>query len=236
MTDDQVAAAQEVFLNAEVYTANVNGTAQPVIVSLGNACDEALKQTSYASPEDLDSLLAPCTAGVAWINCQASDTNLCPASPADIQNWQTRYTEVYDVLLALNAQLDFDMVTTGPAGLQSTQAAAQSVALADLQEALAAAQPPVDFTISATCAQPQIGLDPCDGVDLAEYLFSYPTVPDYGLQGTNIVNTLMALNASSKLSGSDTITLLQNLANDSHIELGTKLYIEQIQYNSGLID
>jgi V8-like Glu-specific endopeptidase len=234
VTDDQVAAAQEVFLNSEVYTADVNGATQPVIASLGIACDEALQQTVYASPEDLDNILSPCSAGLSWINCQGGDPDLCPSTPTDVQAWQSRYSQVFDELQVLNAQLDLDMVTTGPAGLQSTQAAAQSVALRDLQQALSAAQPPLDFTIAATCAQN--GLDPCEGTDLVDYLRSYPSVPDYGLQGTNIVQTAMYLYSSSKISGTETLTLLQTLASDGHIELGTKLYIEQIQYASGVID
>jgi S1-C subfamily serine protease len=234
MTDDQVAAAQEVFLNSQVYTANVGGTSKPVIASLEIACEAALTQTSYSSPEDLDNILAPCTAGISWINCQSSDTSLCPSSATDTQQWSTLYSQVFNELQALNQQLDLDMVTSGPAGLQTTGALAQSVARQDLSQALAAAQPPLDFTIAAYCAQ--YGVNSYNGQTIVSYLRSYAAVPDYGLQGTNIVLTAIALNKANTISGTETIALLQNLSADDHIELGTKLYIEQILFNSNVID
>jgi hypothetical protein len=233
MTDDQVGTNEEVFLNSQVESANVGGTSKPVITSLGVACDDALTQTVYSSPEDLASILSPCSAGIAWINCQSS-TGVCPSSSADTQAWLTRYGQVFAALQSLNGQLDLDMVTAGPAGLQSTPALAQSVAQQGLSQALASAQPPLDFTIAAYCAQ--YGLDSYNGTDIVNYLLSYASVPDYGIQGSNIVQTLMALYNANRVSNTQALSLLQQLAADVHIELGTKLYIEQILFASGVID
>lgn len=233
MTDEQVASNEEVYLNSQVVSANVGGTSKPVITSLGIACDEALQQTAFSSPEDLDSILSPCSSGISWINCQSS-SGVCPSSSADTQAWLTRYSQVFAALQSLNSQLDLDMVTAGPAGLQTTSALAHSVAQQGLSQALASAQPPLDFTIAAYCAQ--YGVDSYNGTDIVNYLLSYASIPDYGIQGSNIVQTLMALYNANRVSSTQAIALLQQLAADDHIELGTKLYIEQIFFASGVID
>ena len=236
MTDDEVAAAEEVFLNSQVTSATVGGASQPVITSLGIACDEALARTSYDSPEALASILSPCLAGVSWINCQSGSGGSCPSNATDAQAWLTRYTQVYSELQALNGQLDLDMVTAGPAGLQTSQSSAETVATQGLTQALAAAQPPLDFTIAAYCAT--YGVFSYNGKNIADFVTSYSSVPDYGIQGTNIVVAAMYLNAATpqQLSQQAVIDLLSRLAADPNIELGTKLYIEKIQFDSKLID
>jgi hypothetical protein len=200
---------------------------------LGVACDEALQQTGFSSPDALDANMAPCMAALSWIDCQSSDATLCPG-PTDSQLWLTRYAKVFSAYQSLNGQLQLDLVTVGPAKLQATQSAAQTVASQGLSQALSQAQPPLDFTIASYCAN--YGLASYNGTSIVDYVQSYARVPGYGIQGTSILVTLLALYEANAISQADTIALMQTMAGDDQVELGTKLYVEQLLFQSGVID
>ena len=80
-TDADVAALQALFYNSRSKTALVGGASQSVVTSLGNECDAALMQTTFASPDDLSAALAPCTDALQWIECRsdvATPFAVCP--------------------------------------------------------------------------------------------------------------------------------------------------------------
>jgi hypothetical protein len=100
-----------------------------------------------------------------------------------------------------------------------------------MSQALASANTLLDFTVATYLAAFQV--DSYQGTNILSYVQNYKNVPDYALQGSNIANAALWLNNSGELSGSDTNAILKALASDPNVDLGAKLYIEQVQYQSG---
>ncbi len=231
-TDDVVVSHDLVYLNAHTPNANVNGTPKPVITSLGEACDAGLARTDYESPDDLSAALAPCTDALQWINCASPATDGSSVCPDDAAAWVQRYQAVYDHWIALNGDLELEMLTFGMAALMPTNG--QATATQNLQAALAAANPPFDFNIAFYLAT--FNVPSYAGVTTLDFLNAYKTFPDYALSGTQIVQTALSLYQNQELGSTAALNLLQTLAADPTIDIGTKLYIEDVQYQSSALN
>jgi hypothetical protein len=234
-TDDEVVQHDAVYLNARVANAMVNGVPSPVLSSLGAACDAGQARQDYASPEDLASALAPCTRAEFWIECRADAAaggfGVCPQ---DTGAWALRYQGVYDRWRALNGELTLDMVSFAPAALTSSRAAGLQTGAGQLTAALQAATAPLDFTISSYLAAFDVGA--YSGTQILDFLHAYASRPGYALSATDIAATALWLNHDGVLSGPDTDTFLKALAADGTVDIGTKLYIENVLYESGALD
>jgi hypothetical protein len=234
-TDADVVYNQLVYLAARVQNANVGGAAKPVLTSLGAACDQGLAVNDYASPEDLESGLQPCLDAEAWIECRTDSMTafgVCPDA-TDAAAWLQRYQAVFDTWVAFNGQLELDETSFAPAALSSSMAAGQTAGAQRLSQALASTKPALDFHVAPNLAA--FAIATYQGTSVVDFTRGYASVPDYAFWGESIVETVLFLNHADELSGSDTGTLLTTLAADPTIDLGTKLYIEQVQYNSGAL-
>ena len=234
-TDDAVAQNQAIYLNAHVQTAPVNGAAKPVIDSLGAMCDTGLARQDYASPEDLAGALAPCSSAELWIECRSdAQPGGFAVCPGDSATWQGRFQAVYDHWRALNGELVLGMVSFAPAALTASRAQGVAAGSQSLTSALAAANAPLDLSIAAYLAA--FDVDSYGNTRIIDYVKAYAKVPAYALSGTDIASAALWLNFDAKLSGSDTTSFLKALAADDQIDLGTKLYIEEVLYLSGALD
>ena len=74
------------------------------------------------------------------------------------------------------------------------------------------------------------------GMSALDYVRNYSTVPHYELSLNWIVSAELWLNSDHLISGDDTIAFLKRVAADPKIDLSQKLYIEEVQYNSSLLD
>jgi hypothetical protein len=234
-TDDDVAKHQVLYLNARAPNATVNATSRPVLTSLGVACDGALSRQNYLSPDDLERGLAPCTQAELWIECRA-DTKpggfgVCPD---DADGWLQRYQGVYDRWRALNGHLSLDMVSFGPAALTASESQGVSTGGLKLVAALSAADAPLDFTVAAYLAA--FNIDAYAATAIADFVHGYGKVPGYALQATDIASAALWLNHNDKLTGPDAISFLKSLIGDDRVDVGSKLYIEDVLYRSGALE
>jgi V8-like Glu-specific endopeptidase len=235
VTDDEVAQNQAVYLNARVQTAMVNGTAKPVLSSLGAQCDLGLARQDYASPDDLSNALAPCSQAELWIECRGDAApggfGVCPPDP-DV--WLQRYQDVYDHWRKLNGQLALDMVSFGPAALASSQAQGMGTGAQKLAAALSAANAPLDFLGANYLAA--FNVDSYAGTRIVDFVRAYAKWTGYALSATEIASTALWLNHNGQLSGDGTRSFLETLAADDQVDVGTKLFIEDVLYRSGALD
>lgn len=233
-SDDGVVQHDLVYLNAQAPNANVDGVSKPVLTSLGAACDAALAVQDYASVDDLAAGLMPCTDAELWIQCNSFPTQpsyaVCPPDPSD---WSTRYQSIFNRYLALNGLLSLNEVSFAPAALATTNTAAISQGASTLQQALLVAQAPIDFNVSNYLAA--FGVTSYAGQNLVDYVQNYASVPDYPLQATSIASTALWLLSDGAMDRSTVLSLLQTLASDPSVDVGTKLYIEDIQYQAGVL-
>ena len=243
---DDVVEHQIVYLNAHVSTAaliqeppaNPAAPAEHDLLSLlGTACDKGLARTDYDSPEDLSAATEPCYDALNWIECStdapADGYHTCPSGDAK-SAWAARFQSTFDHFRALNGQLALDILTYGPAALETSTAAGQTAAHDKLQQALSAANPPLDFTLSAYLAI--YGIDNYGGTSLVDFVRNYSNVAHYELAIGDIALTAVWLNRGGLLNSNDTKALLARLESDDKADLGEKLYIEEIRYNSGILD
>jgi hypothetical protein len=233
LTEADVVADERVFLNGRVPTANVGGTSEPVVTALGNACDQALAQTAYASVGELSAGLQPCLAATLWIDCQSDampSFSVCPANPAD---WVARYRSVFERWQMLDGAVDWAMMTTAPAALALTSADGLEGAVKNAQQILASLKPALDFEVAAYLAI--LNIDSYAGTTIVDFVRGYNNVTGYWLSGSTIVVTVLALNQWGRLADSETQSLLGSLAADDRIDIGAKLYIEQVLYDSKVL-
>ncbi len=233
-TDADVATHQALYLSSRTKEVMVNGVMQEVLTSLGNQCDAALMQTVFASPTDLANALAPCTDAVGWIECRSdamTDFGVCPPTPSD---WATRYAAVHDEWVAFNGQQVVETISFGDAALAGTEAAGLQTAQGNLTSAYSVTKTPLDFDMANVLAA--FGVTRYQGTDLESYLRGYAMVPGYALSGTGIASAMVWLNHYRVVSGPDVVAFLKGLQADSKIDLGTKLYIEQVLYASMALD
>jgi hypothetical protein len=232
-TDAEVVNNQLLYLAARTRTANVDGAQKEVLTSLGAACDAALAVTDYASPEDLSSALAPCFDAEQWIECRSDDSSPFAVCPADTGAWQRRYEALYEYWRAFNGELELDEVSFAVAALSDSMADGQTAGAQALSQALAVAQPALDFHVALHLAA--FGIETYRGADVVEFTRNYASVPDYAANGQYLVSTILWLGNLGAIDLPDTKGLLTAVHDDRTIDLGTKLFIELAEYNRGIL-
>jgi V8-like Glu-specific endopeptidase len=235
ITDADLVAREAVFRNAHVASATVGSAVKQVIDSLATACDAGLARQDIASPDDLDQALAACYAAENWIDCNVDrDPSGFSVCPTDVTPWHTRFQGIYDHWRALNGHLDLGPITFSMSQLENSKATGNSAAESNLQAALADARPALDFPIAVYLAV--FGVTTFDGANVADFVRNYSKQPHYELSASTIAVASLWLNQGQLLDGDAVRSLLAALAADAKVDIGAKLYIEEIQYNSKIID
>jgi V8-like Glu-specific endopeptidase len=234
-TDDDLVAHEAVFRNAHTTSASVNGAPKLVLDSLAAACDKGLARQDIASPEDLDAALAACYAAERWVECRTDmgpgSFGVCPSTPDAVDAWRGRFASVEQHWRALNGAHDLEAVSFALAALETSQAAGLAKGASSLQSALTQAGTPLDFGIAGYLAA--FGVTIFGGTSLPDYVRGYAKVPHYEISGTSVAVTALWLNHDEALSADDARAVLVALAGDAKVDIGTKLYVEDVRYNSG---
>ena len=100
--------------------------------------------------------------------------------------------------------------------------------------ALNAAKTPLDFYVANDLAA--FGVTSYAGESLVAFLEGYAKVPGYALSGSQIASAMVWLNDDMLVSEPEIVSFLEGLQNDSQIDLGTKLYIEENLYEAMAIE
>jgi hypothetical protein len=235
-TSADVAAQDLIYLTAHQSNATVDGASEPVLASLGAACDAALAVQDYVTPEDLTAGLQPCFDAEGWIQCAqltgsaGSSFGVCPDDPAD---WQRRYQAIFEYWLSFNGELELDEVSFAIGALSTDPNAGVKAGAQALTQALSKANPPLDFVVAQHLAAFDIAQ--YQGTSIVEYVQNYKSVPDYALEGEYLVNAIEWLDSWGLLTSDQLQSMLAALHGDSTIDLGTKLLIEQIEYGRGIL-
>jgi hypothetical protein len=232
-TQADVVANQLVYLAAQTPTARVGSTSVQVLDALGAACDAALAVKDYASPSDASNALAPCLEAEGWIECRQDAMPFYGVCPADRTAWQGRFQAYFEFWRAFNGALELDEMSFAPAALADTMAGGQTSGAQQLQQALAEAQPALDFHVALHLAAFQIGT--YQGTSVADFVRGYSSVPDYPLNGGDLVIAILWLANWNSISHSDAKSLLDQVHGDPNIDLGTKLFVEQAEYDRGIL-
>jgi hypothetical protein len=230
-TDADVLDHQLVYLNAQVSTANVNNSAKPILSILADACDKALARTDYVSPEDLSAALSPCDDAAGWIECRSdlgAGVGGCP-TPSESALWRGRWQAEVDHWRAFNGELVLSADTFGRARLEQSELAGRQAGATALQQVLATAGPPLDFSLAYYLAA--FGVDAYGGQQASSYVMGYASVPHYEVSIPTIVSAATWLAHWGTISRDDLRTLMAQLFNEDKASLGARLHIEDVQFN-----
>ncbi len=208
-----------------------------ILTSLGEACDRALSNEAYSSPEDLDAIEAPCFASESWIDCQAPSTTgslpVCPDTDSRAA-WSARYAKIFDRHRALNGALYLGELTFAQSSLELSESVGTSHGASLLQAFLDSERPPLDFAMAPYLAA--FGITSYGGTSLLDYVHQYEHAPRYELSLHGIVSTALWLNRRQVMSYDDIIGILGRLDADPRLTLGVKLRIEEVRHASKVID
>jgi hypothetical protein len=233
VTDDQAVNRQRVYLAAHDEMPKIDGSPKPVLESLGAACDAALAVTDYASPDDVSTGLQPCFDAEDWIDCRSDKTATYAVCPVDIGTWQMRYEGVFEYWRRFNGQLNLDEMSFAEAALSSDMMSGRAAGAQLLVTALSEAHPALDFHVAQHLAAFQIPT--YDGTPVVDFARNYVDVPDYELNGEDIVSTILWLGNLGGMDPSEVKSLLYALHSDPKIDVGTKLFIEAAEYYRGIL-
>jgi V8-like Glu-specific endopeptidase len=245
-----LAANDTVFLNARVTSAPLAATGDggageggtgtgtgggtlDVLDALGTACDAALATTDYPTPESLTSALQPCMDALGWIECRSdagagSGPQECPV---DASAWTARFGKVNDAWVALNGQTQLYPVSFGAQSLAATKAGGVSAGSAALLQTLNAVSQPIDLGVANYLAV--FGITSYQGTQTVPYVLGYTNVADYPLQATDAASAALWLLQNGLVSRDEAIGVLKSLYGDGAVDLGTKLYVEDVLYQAG---
>lgn len=243
LTEAQLVQEDLVFLNANTRAATIlaaDGTVSPetdVLGALGRACDLGLARVDYTSIEDLGSALLPCAHAALWIDCRADRSatpfaTVCP-SPIDAGAWLSRFAQANDRQVALTGQLNLDAVSFDVAHLAASKSDGIASGGANLLATVAARHPWLDFSLAQYLAA--FDITSYQATDLVPYVRSYGSVLYYELQARAIANTAGWLYDDLALDRDAFAAVLRGLAGDSNVDVGGKLYAEDLQYQFGVL-
>jgi V8-like Glu-specific endopeptidase len=249
-TSAALAANDTVYLNARVASAPLaatgdggtgdggtgtgtgNGTID-VLDALATACDAALAASNYPTPEALSSAQQPCMDALSWIECRSdagagTGPQECPLDPSA---WQARFGKVNDAWVALNGQTQLYPVSFGAQSLASTKADGIDAGSAALLQTLNAVSEPLDLGVANYLAV--FGIPSYAGTQTVPYVLGYAKVADYPLQATDAASAVLWLLQNGLVTRDEAVGVLKNLYGDASVDVGTKLYLEDVLYQSG---
>ncbi len=224
-----------VFLNGEAPDALVDGKQTSVLSVLAQACDAALDRTDFVSIDEMQTAQAPCFDAMGWLECR---TDLRLPSPVavcrDTAGWTARFQRLSEAARALNGQVSLNAVSFAIAALSSTRDAGRAAGGASLSAALAEAQTPLDLLLTPYLAA--FGIDRYAGVNVAAYVRDYRQVAHYELVASNIANAAGWLFDSGAFTKLELEQILNDLDADPNVSIGSKLLIEELRYEFGMLD
>ena len=129
----------------------------------------------------------------------------------------------------MNGQLDLYAVSFAIARLASSEVVGTAIGAEALQQVVSAAAPVLDFTLANYLVAFEIMA--YGGTNLSDYARNYRQVAHYELQAYGIANTLTWLYGYGSWTREAVLNALAGLQDDPNLDVGAKLYIEEIRYN-----
>jgi V8-like Glu-specific endopeptidase len=231
---DAFVANNVVYQNGGASSPTVGGSAGDALTILGQACDVALARTDFLSPDDLSTALSPCVDAQRWIECRGDATpppfvTICPT--ADRDAWAGRFQRMNQKWIEMNGDTYLSPVTFGIAALQANHAAGQGAAADSLRQALAAAQQPLDFGVANYLAA--FAVDSYDGTRSLDWLRDYASHPGYARAAYSISSAFLWWRSNGAVENDDVLAVLGRLKSNPDVDVGAKLYIDQMLYLAG---
>jgi V8-like Glu-specific endopeptidase len=214
------------------------GAASDILALLGSACDKALADMTLQTIDDLSSALLPCYEAENWIECRSDPSStpvyktVCPSS-ADVTAWTSRYQAVSQRSVAMNGSLDMYALSFATAALATTRMQGVAQGGASLQQGAVAVDHVLDFLLANYFAAFDIAS--YQGNSVLDFVRGYAAVPEFQLYAGNIEGAVTWFGSNGPMLWSEVQSILAQLAADPNVTVGSKLAIEEFQYNSGWI-
>jgi hypothetical protein len=133
----------------------------------------------------------------------------------------------------MNGALDLSPISFGIAHLSSTMILGITAGASSLEQAITEALPELDFTLANYLAAFQV--TPYAGQDVAAFVLAYRAIPHYELEATSIASAAGWLYWYGAISRTQLLSVLSALRGDPRVAVGSKLYVEDLQYGYGAL-
>lgn len=224
-----------VFLNGQAPDALIDGKQTSVLSVLAQACDSALDRSDFVSLDEMDTAQAPCYDAMSWLECrtdlrQPSPLRVCREAAA----WRARFQRLSEAARALNGQVSLNAVSFAIAHLAATEAEGRTDGRGSLSVALSEAHTPLDLHLTPYLAA--FGIATYAEMSVAAYVRGYRQVSHYELAASNLANAAAWLYDRGEFTKAELRQMLQDLANDASVSVGSKLLIEELRYEFRVLD
>ncbi|HEX7489320.1 MAG TPA: hypothetical protein VF341_10465, partial [Anaeromyxobacteraceae bacterium] len=73
------------------------------------------------------------------------------------------------------------------------------------------------------------------GTNVADYIKKYQSVAHYEFQATDVAAAASWLYGNGAMTKDDVVALLSRMHDDAHVSVGSRLFIERVQYSMGVL-
>jgi V8-like Glu-specific endopeptidase len=233
LTAEQVLAHSDAFLAGSEPEAQVDGTKVRILTVLADACDEGLAREDYTSLEELMSGLTPCLAAMDFSECRSDLDDALDAAvscPMDRDDWIARMQAVVQRQLDFNGSLDLSPISFGLESLSLNESEGSARARRAILAALDQADPVYDFAMAPYLAA--FGITSYAGQSTLDLIENYKRFPYYERSAWDIALTALWLFSTGALEREQALRITKQLYRNDKIDLGARLRIEEILYNS----
>jgi hypothetical protein len=233
LTPEQVLAHSDAFLAGSEPEAEIDGVKTRILTVLADACDEGLAREDYTSLEELMSGLGPCLAAMDFIECRSDLDDPLDAAvscPMDREDWIARMQAVVQRQLDFNGSLELSPISFGIESLSLNESEGSARARRAILAALDQADPLYDFAMAPYLAA--FGITSYAGQSTLDLIEGYKRFPFYERSAWDIALSALWLFSTGALEREQALRITKELYRNDKIDLGSRLRIEEILYNS----
>lgn len=214
-----------------------DGTKLPVVDSLGLACDRALENHSFSSPDDLENQIAPCSAARRWLNCKnlsdGAGYKVCPMSEK-ANKWHDRFVAAAEKVRLFNGYSFYSWLVT-PVLLEHSNGEATHTENTLLLNYTGSANPPLDHELAYYLLEGADGRTKYQGIDVADFIINYRNHAQYEFQYSWIIYGHGLLYQEHIITRAEFGHAINAMFGDDRLDLGSKLSLEEFAYNYGFL-
>lgn len=234
VTSEEALRYELAYLTGRTPFARIDGADVPLLSLLADACDAGLAREDIATLDELGEALAPCFAGESWIECRSDlehdevdPATVCP-SESEREAWALRYQQVHQRWRAFTGELVLGPISYGISSLSLSTSEGSDAAVASLESALSAAHSILDFEVASWLASFAMHTD-----DVMQLINHYGAVRHYEVDARDIAIAALALTNNGDMTAARLWQIYGELKDDPDVDMSARLYIEEVEYNSG---
>lgn len=211
------------------------GKTSSLLELVAKKCDEALSTEFRAQSDASAEVVAACEGALRWMDCgsESSETSVCP-SDAERAPWIHRFHQASRIAARFNFPTPqwwlIGPVVKVHAGMEEGWKLAQE----GVKEYLEEFNPPMNMALAASLAGVLGAGFRYNGRQVADYILSYGSRPNYELGYADVIKGHLTLLKLRWISSGTFVAAINKMFQDEKLDIGSRLNLETFSYVSGL--